>query len=108
MERRRNNLDVQADILRTARSGALKTRIVYQANTKRRRDRTEILADLLRVAQSGALKTQLVYRCNLNFRIIKRYLQTLQDRDLLRKQGNHYYTTERGSEYIVHADALRI
>ncbi len=32
MERRRNNLDVQADILRTARSGALKTRIVYQAN----------------------------------------------------------------------------
>jgi len=32
MSRRRNNLDVQADILRTARSGALKTRIVYQAN----------------------------------------------------------------------------
>jgi len=32
MANRRNNLDVTADILRTARGGALKTRIVYQAN----------------------------------------------------------------------------
>ena len=32
MSNRRNNLDVTADILRTAHSGALKTRIVYQAN----------------------------------------------------------------------------
>ena len=29
---RRNNLDITADILRTAHSGARKTRIVYQAN----------------------------------------------------------------------------
>ncbi len=29
---RRNNLDICADILRTARVGAKKTRIVYQAN----------------------------------------------------------------------------
>ncbi len=29
---RRNNLDIAADILRTAHSGARKTRIVYQAN----------------------------------------------------------------------------
>ena len=32
MSNRRNNLDVNADILRTARGGALKTRIVYHAN----------------------------------------------------------------------------
>jgi len=32
MSNRRNNLDVTADILRTAHSGAIKTRIVYQAN----------------------------------------------------------------------------
>jgi len=32
MSNRRNNLDINADILRTASSGALKTKIVYQAN----------------------------------------------------------------------------
>ncbi|GAI07498.1 unnamed protein product [marine sediment metagenome] len=32
MSNRRNNLDISADILRTAHSGARKTRIVYQAN----------------------------------------------------------------------------
>ena len=31
-DRRRNDLDISADILRAAQGGALKTRIVYQAN----------------------------------------------------------------------------
>ncbi len=72
-----------------------------------RRDRTEISADLLKISETGARKTQLVYRGNLNFHIIKKYLRILIDRGLLLKEGDRYYTTEKGRDFVFHADALR-
>jgi len=71
-----------------------------------RRDKTEINTELLRISQTGALKTQLVYKGNLNFNMIKKYLRTLMDRGLIQKTGAHYYTTERGREFIYHAESL--
>jgi len=50
---RRNNLDICADILRAARGGANKTRIVYQANLN-----FNIVKDYLkRLIDKGLLQT---------------------------------------------------
>lgn len=68
--KRRNNLDVDADILRVAQK------------------------------QSGAMKTQIVYGANLNFKIVKRYLSGLIRRGLLEPSGTLYYPTERATAFL--------
>ena len=72
-----------------------------------KRDRTEISAEILRAAKNGILKTHLVYKCNLNFDVIKVYLNRLIGGGLLQHDGRHYYTTNVGTDFISHADALR-
>jgi len=75
-ENRRNDLDIQADILRVA--------------TRR----------------GGALKTQIVYEANLNFDIIKKYLKRLMNRGLLILKGTRYFPTEKARTYIDTLEAL--
>jgi len=67
---RRNDLDIQADILRVAMS------------------------------RGGALKTQIVYGANLNFDIVKKYLNRLMSRGLLSLEGTRYFPTEKSRVYI--------
>ncbi|MBA7643942.1 hypothetical protein ES703_51676 [subsurface metagenome] len=73
---RRNDLDIQADILRVAMS------------------------------RGGARKTQIVYRANLNFYIVKKYLNRLMSRGLLVVKGTRYFSTDKARTYIDTIEAL--
>lgn len=74
--RRRNDLDIQADILRVA------------------------------TQRGGARKTQIVYGANLNFDIVKKYLARLISRGLLVAEGTRYFPTEKARAYIDTIEAL--
>lgn len=74
--RRRNNRDVEADILKVAQ------------------------------ARGAARKTHIVYGANLNFKIVKRYLASLLKRGLLRYDGSRYTPTEKAAEYLAAYEAL--
>jgi len=75
--KRRNNRDVEADIIRVA------------------------------LERGGALKTQVVYGANLNFRIVKGYLADLIRRGLIELHDSRYIPTERARRYLVAYEALR-
>ena len=74
--RRRNDLDIQADILRFT------------------------------TQRGGALKTHIVYGSNLNFDIVKKYLARLIRRGLLVAEGPRYFPTEKGVDYLAAYEAL--
>jgi len=71
---------------------------------ERKRAYLEIARDILEVAKTGARPTALVYKANLNFNIIKKYLQELEDSGLIRvdavdgggSRTRIYTTTDRG------------
>jgi predicted transcriptional regulator len=66
-----------------------------------RRDKIDIIADILKVALSGAKKTHIVYKANLNFTVLKRYIIRLEENGLLMKiDGGHYMTTQKGSQFL--------
>lgn len=66
-----------------------------------RRDKIDIIADILKVAQNGAKKTHIVYKANLNFTVLKKYIIRLEENGLLMKNdGGHYITTQKGSQFL--------
>ncbi|SDW93345.1 winged helix-turn-helix domain-containing protein [Methanohalophilus portucalensis] len=65
----------------------------------KRRSRIDISAEILDAAMSGANKTQIVYNANLNFSIAKKYLEMLEKKELIRKEGDRYVTTEKGKTF---------
>lgn len=71
-----------------------------------KRNNLDICADILRVSKGGAKKTHLVYQANLNFKIVKRYLTDLKEKELIEKNGDRFYLTEKGSEFIERYEAL--
>lgn len=74
----------------------------------RKRSYLEIARDILKAAQYGARPTELVYKANLNFNIIKKYLQEMEEAVLIevevinhcRSKTRLYTTTERGLDFI--------
>ncbi len=68
--RRRNDLDIVADILCVARD------------------------------RGGAKKTQIVYGANLNFKIVKGYLERLIGNKMLLHDHPRYYPTKKGRDYL--------
>jgi predicted transcriptional regulator len=71
-----------------------------------KRNNLDICADILRVSKNGAKKTHLVYKANLNFKIVKKYLNELRERELIIKDGDRFFPTEKGSEFIERYEAL--
>jgi predicted transcriptional regulator len=65
-----------------------------------RRNSLDICAELLKVARDGAKITQLVYKANLNFTIIKKYIERLDQNGFLVFKNGYYITTESGSKFI--------
>lgn len=65
----------------------------------KRRSRIDISAEILDTAMNGANKTQIVYNTNLNFSIAKKYLEMLENKDLIRQEGDLYITTEKGKTF---------
>ncbi len=69
----------------------------------KRRNAMEITISILEEARNGINKTRLVYRTNLNFLLIQRYMDFLQQKGLLEVIHNphqSYKTTEKGNELL--------
>ena len=65
-----------------------------------RRNSLDICAELLKIARDGAKITQLVYKANLNFTIIKKYIERLNQNGFLVFKNGYYITTEKGVRFI--------
>jgi predicted transcriptional regulator len=63
-----------------------------------RRNNLEITAEILQIAIKGAKKTHIAYGANLNHNFLEKYLETLEEQDLIIRniQGNKIKTTEKG------------
>lgn len=70
------------------------------------RDWVKIIDTILEICTEGALRTHIMYRCNLNTIQTRKYLDLLEDRELLELEGNEarrgtiYKTTDKGMEYV--------
>jgi predicted transcriptional regulator len=73
-----------------------------------RRCRLNIIIEILDAASSGATKTKIVYETNLNFAIATKYLDLLQEKKLIRKNGNFYEITGEGQMFLKKAKELQI
>jgi len=65
----------------------------------------QILAELLEIAShGGTTKTALVYKANLNFTLVARYLDYLEERGLIRRANGgsttRYEVTAKGVEAL--------
>lgn len=65
-----------------------------------RRNNLDICAEILKVARGGANKTRIVYKANLNFKLVKKYLDRLTERDLIELSNRYFITTPKGEQFI--------
>jgi predicted transcriptional regulator len=65
----------------------------------KRRSRTDIAVDILRVAMNGAKKTHIVYEVNLNFNIAQKYLEMLNEKELIRQENGLFITINKGKVF---------
>ncbi|AEH60169.1 hypothetical protein Mzhil_0293 [Methanosalsum zhilinae DSM 4017] len=73
----------------------------------KRRSRIDITAEILDTAMNGANKTQIVYNANLNFITANKYLDMLMKKNLIKKKGDLYFTTEKGKTFQELANVLK-
>ncbi len=66
----------------------------------RRRVRPNIIMGILETARNGEIKTHIMDKVNLNYKQLENYLDNLLSRDLIKKEGNFYKTTEKGLSVI--------
>ena len=66
------------------------------------RDEEDIYAEILEIAKSGARQTRIMYGANLSHLHVRRHLQFLTNKDLIRhsKKTKIYVTTEKGAVYL--------
>jgi predicted transcriptional regulator len=74
----------------------------------KRRSRTDIAVDILRVAINGAKKTHIVYEVNLNFNIAQKYLEMLNEKELIRQENGLFITTNKGKVFQEIAKELKL
>ncbi len=74
----------------------------------KRRSRTEIAVDILKVTMNGAKKTHIVYEVNLNFNIAKKYLEVLNEKELIRHENGLFITTDKGKAFQEIAKELKL
>ncbi len=55
--------------------------------------------EILKAALEGAKKTHIVYNANLNFDMVNRYLEMLEEKGMIERKGNLYVTTAKGKEF---------
>ena len=74
----------------------------------KRRSRIDISEEILSAALDGAKKTHIVYSANLNFDIINKYLDMLEEKGLIVKDGELYITTDKGKKFQEKARELKL
>ena len=57
---------------------------------------------------NGIKKTQLVYEANLNFRICRKYLEMLDEKELIKHENGLFITTEKGKVFQEIAKELKL
>lgn len=68
-----------------------------------RRSGLEIIASILMEARNGVTKTRLIYRTNMNFIVIRKYMDFLNQKGLMAVEHDYlqiYTTTEKGLEFL--------
>ncbi len=73
-----------------------------------RRCKLDIVIEILDVISNGTTKTKIVYEANLNFNIATKYLDLLQEKKFIRKNGNMYEITGEGQTFLKKAKELQI
>ncbi|MEM3737482.1 MAG: winged helix-turn-helix domain-containing protein [Candidatus Bathyarchaeia archaeon] len=71
-----------------------------------RRSQVDIIQAIIKVATRGAKKTEIVYKSNLTFTRTTRYLQYLEEQGLLRRDGDRWFTTEKGYQFLEDLERL--
>ncbi|MFB0558203.1 MAG: winged helix-turn-helix domain-containing protein [Candidatus Bathyarchaeia archaeon] len=71
-----------------------------------KRNHLDICADILKVSKNGAKKTHVVYKANLNFKIVNKYLVELMDQEFLENDGDMFFLTEKGQDFIERYESL--
>ncbi|MHB8100903.1 MAG: winged helix-turn-helix domain-containing protein [Methanosarcina sp.] len=74
----------------------------------KRRSRTDIAVDILKVAMNGAKKTHIVYSVNLNFNIAQKYLEMLNEKELIRHEKGLFITTDKGKIFQQMANEFKL
>ena len=78
-------------------------KMLSRTNLSQRRSNLEIIAEILRIARRGAKRTRIVYGANLNFKMLREYLDKLQEAGLItisREDGGLIKTTQKGQEFL--------
>jgi len=71
------------------------------------RDSIEILAKILSIANPEAKITQILYRANLSYSLLQKYLGILIENELLKKDGNVFYRTQKGLDFVAKYTELK-
>jgi predicted transcriptional regulator len=74
----------------------------------KRRSRIDIATDILRLAMNGAKKTHIVSEANLNFNIVQKYLEMLNEKELIRHENGLFITTNKGKVFQKIASELKL
>ena len=57
---------------------------------------------------NGVKKTQLVYEVNLNFSICQKYLEMLDEKELIKHENGLFITTDKGKVFQEVAKELKL
>jgi predicted transcriptional regulator len=70
-------------------------------SVNKNRNAIEIMARILSLANPEAKVTHIMYGANLNHELLQKYLEVLMESGLLKKEGNLYYRTEKGTAFMI-------
>ena len=73
-----------------------------------RRSKNEVAVDILRVAMKGATKTHIIYETKLNFTVVQKYIEMLNEKELIRRENGIFITTDKGKVFQEIASKLKI
>jgi len=74
----------------------------------KRRSKTDIAEEILKVAMNGANKTHIVNEANINFNIASRYLEMLNEKELIKHENGFFITTDKGKIFHGIAKELKL
>ncbi|MEM3320336.1 MAG: winged helix-turn-helix domain-containing protein [Metallosphaera sp.] len=68
---------------------------------KRKRSDLDIILDILSSLQNGSVpKTRLLYKANLTYVTAEKYISILLTKDIIKKQSNSFYITDKGKKIL--------